>query len=113
MHCIRSGRAHRVVLGALVSLLATSAPAVAHASPVPSLAPTRRTVPLDITDAQIAASNEKVSQAYQALVSMWSDRFARLGGRFAAPGLQAYRGAVRTSCGVMHADNAAYCTAPR
>jgi predicted metalloprotease len=96
----------------LASLLVSSATNVARASTLPALAPSR--VPataLDVTDAEIAASNQKVSQAYQALVAMWSERFAKLGTRFAAPGLQAYRGAVRTSCGIMHPDNAAYCTA--
>ena len=49
--------------------------------------------------------------AYQALVTMWSGRFTELGHRFVAPALLAYRGPVRTTCGVMSANNAAYCTA--
>ena len=60
----------------------------------------------------IAASNYKVGMAYQALATLWSRRFAEIGQRFTAPALFAYRGAVRTSCGVMRPNNAAYCTGP-
>lgn len=72
-----------------------------------------RTTPAvaDVSETAIAASNRKVAMAYQALVSIWSGRFAELGHRFAAPALLAYRGPVRTSCGIMNANNAAYCTA--
>ena len=69
------------------------------------------TAPADVSETAISASNQKVSQAYQALVALWSRRFAELGERFAAPRLYSYRGTVRTSCGVMSANNAAYCTA--
>jgi predicted metalloprotease len=68
-------------------------------------------VAVDVSESAIAASNRKVAMAYQALVSIWSERFAELGHQFAAPALLAYRGPVRTSCGVMRANNAAYCTA--
>jgi predicted metalloprotease len=64
-----------------------------------------------VSETAIAASNEKVSMAYQALVVLWSRQFAELGARFAPPALFAYRGAVRTTCGVMSPNNAAYCTA--
>ena len=57
----------------------------------------------------VAASNAKVRMAYGSLVAMWSADFARHGERFTPPGLLSYRGAVRTSCGIMHADNAFYC----
>jgi len=65
----------------------------------------------DVSETAIAASNAKVAMAYQVLVMMWSGRFAELGHRFVAPALLAYRGRVRTNCGVMRANNAAYCTA--
>ena len=77
----------------------------AHAAPVPAPASA------DVTETAIAASNRKVAMAYQALVTMWSGRFAELGQRFVPPALLAYRGPVRTNCGVMSANNAAYCTA--
>ena len=110
MDHIRFARARRAVL-VLASLVLTLVPRVADASGVPVLSPVRVSGATGVTDADIAASNRKVGQAYQALLAMWSERFASLGAHFAAPGLLAYRGAVRTSCGVMHADNAAYCTA--
>lgn len=110
MDRLRSARARHAVL-VLATLVLTLVPRVADASAVPGLSPVRLAASTEVTDADIAASNRKVSQAYQALLAMWSERFAALGARFAAPGLLAYRGAVRTGCGVMHADNAAYCTA--
>src|SRR5476651_2167327 len=57
----------------------------------------------------VAASNAKVRMAYGSLVAMWSADFTRHGERFTPPGLLSYRGAVRTPCGIMHADNAFYC----
>jgi uncharacterized protein len=65
----------------------------------------------DVSETAIAASNAKVGVAYRAMVEIWSRRFAELGHRFVAPALLAYRGPARTSCGVMSANNAAYCTA--
>jgi predicted metalloprotease len=108
MHPARSSRFRRFSLSALVALFGALAPSGAHASPAPVSAPADA---LAVTDDQIAASNRKVGMAYQALVAMWSERFAELGERFAVPRLNAYRGAVRTSCGVMQPNNAAYCTA--
>ncbi len=93
----------------LATILTLFVPRVAGASGVPQM----RFEPVasaELSAAEIAASNRKVASAYQALVAMWDERFAKLGTRFVAPGLQAYRGDVRTSCGVMHANNAGYCT---
>ena len=64
---------------------------------------------LALTERDVAASNEKAAMAYQALVQMWSDNFRQVGARFAAPGLARYRGAVRTTCGVVGEGNASYC----
>jgi uncharacterized protein len=112
MRSVRSTTARRITFGVATSLLMTLVPQPARASVLPVLSPARAPVSArEVSDADIAASNQKIAQAYRALVSMWSERFARLGERFAAPGLQAYRGAVRTGCGVMHPDNAGYCTA--
>ena len=63
----------------------------------------------DVTAEDIAASNAKLQMAYGALVAMWTDDFRQLGTRFAAPSVARYRGNVRTSCGIMRANNAAYC----
>jgi predicted metalloprotease len=86
------------VAGAVLptTLLASAAPVAAAA---------------DVTETDIAASNAKVNAAYGALVSLWRQRFADLGLRFAPPALLAYRGTTRTACGVMSANNAAYCAA--
>jgi hypothetical protein len=67
------------------------------------------TPPGDVNEADIEASNGKIKAGYGALVSMWSADFKQLGARFMAPGLLRYRGAVRTSCGIMPANNALYC----
>lgn len=94
----------RVFAAGLVLAGAMSAVRPAAAATLPELAPA------DVSETEIAASNAKVGMAYQALVALWSRRFAELGQRFATPALFAYRGPVRTSCGVMHPNNAAYCT---
>jgi predicted metalloprotease len=47
--------------------------------------------------------------AYRALVTMWSRDFHEIGARFTAPRLLRYRGAVRTGCGIVGGNNAAYC----
>lgn len=88
-------RVHHLALGALVAASA------AFAAPTAS----------DVTEQDVAASNAKVVMAYNALVAMWGDDFAQRGVRFAPPALVRYRGAVRTACGVMNGNNAAYCTA--
>jgi predicted metalloprotease len=93
-----------LITGAL-ALLGSGTAHPLHAATVPTAAVA------DVSETAIAASNRKVAMAYQALVSMWSGRFADIGQRFAAPALLAYRGPVRTNCGVMSANNAAYCTA--
>jgi uncharacterized protein len=62
-----------------------------------------------VTERDIAASNRKIADAYGALVDMWSANFEQLGVEFTPPALARYRGAVRTSCGVMNGDNAEYC----
>jgi predicted metalloprotease len=66
---------------------------------------------VDVTAQDVAASNAKVALAYNALVEMWAGDFQQLGTRFTAPGLVRYRGVVRTPCGIMGGNNAAYCTA--
>jgi predicted metalloprotease len=104
MHPTRIPWLRRAAFAAAIAIFSVTGTARAS---TPAL---RAAVPADVTDAEIAASNAKVSQAYQALVAMWSERFAQLGGRFVAPGLRAYRGDVATACGVMHANNAGYCT---
>jgi predicted metalloprotease len=63
----------------------------------------------DVTAEDIAASNKKVADAYSALVTMWGADFKQLGAQFTPPSVARYRGNVRTSCGIMSANNAAYC----
>jgi predicted metalloprotease len=63
----------------------------------------------DVTESDIAASNGKIAAAYGALVAMWSADFQQVGTRFVAPGMVRFRGAVRTSCGIMRGNNAMYC----
>ncbi len=101
----------------LASVLALAAVLPAAAAPVPAgprvAAPISAIRPdvLDVSESEIAASNEKVRMAYGALVAMWSTELRRAGVRFEAPALLRYRGTVRTACGVMSANNAAYCFA--
>lgn len=93
----------------LAGLIAASAAFVAT-EPVHSASAQAPTL-ADVTERDVAASNAKVALAYNALVAMWAAEFDQLGARFDPPGLVRYRGAVRTPCGVMTGNNAAYCTA--
>lgn len=65
--------------------------------------------PAEVTAADVAASNKKVSQAYGALATMWTNDIEQLGARFVVPSIGRYRGATRSACGVMPANNAVYC----
>jgi len=63
-----------------------------------------------VTLADVQASNAKAAMAYGALVPMWRAHFADVGARFAALQVARFRGAgVRTPCGAVTANNAAYC----
>ena len=99
---------------ALALTLAVAAPAsIVRAAPVPAdPSPTAHTVAapdLRLTERDVAASNDKIRAAYADLASMWTNGFTRVQERFAAPRLLRYRGAVRSACGVMQPNNAAYC----
>jgi uncharacterized protein len=107
MHQLSSFRRRLVTL---VAGLAFAAP-LAAAAPTPRRAtiPAPRDATAYVTESDVAASNAKIRMAYDALIAMWQDDFQQIGGRFAAPGLVRYRRAVRTGCGVMGGNNAAYC----
>jgi predicted metalloprotease len=100
-------RTRQLGLG-LMFTAAAAAPALANAP-----AARAAVAPSDIrvTEADVAESNEEIVNAYNALAAMWKDDFARMGRRFVVPRIYNYRGAVRTSCGEMRANNAAYCSA--
>ena len=108
----RTVRSTRSVLAALLFTALALAPSSARAdTPIAAYAAISAATGVVVSDAEIAASNAKIASAFHALADMWQARFAQLGSRFATPGLVAYRGPARTSCGVMSADNAAYCPA--
>ena len=94
----RTGLALAVALGAVATSAAAQPRLVSNSSADAS-----------VTESDINASNEKIAQAYSALVTMWSADFRQLGVRFTPPALLRYRGAVRTACGVMGGNNAEYC----
>src|SRR5471030_86815 len=88
-----------------VSLFTPAAPALAASPTVRAL-----TDPvIEVTSADVDASNRKVAGAYGALVTMWNKDFTQIGQRFVAPRIARYTGAVRTSCGVIRPNNAEYC----
>jgi predicted metalloprotease len=62
-----------------------------------------------VTEDEVAASNQEISEAYVSLSTMWTQDFEKMGRRFVVPRIYNYRGNVRTSCGVMTMNNAAYC----
>lgn len=93
-------------IAAVAALALTSTSAARAAAPSEHIA-VRST---DVTENDVAQSNLKLASAYPELIKMWSDDFARIGRRFVAPQLVRYRGAARTSCGIMGAGNAGYCS---
>jgi predicted metalloprotease len=97
----------RAVTLALTLALAAPASAVwaAPASTDPS--PAARNI--ELTERDVAASNDKVRAAYAELATMWTTGFTQLHEPFAAPRLLRYRGAVRSACGVLPPNNAMYC----
>src|ERR1041384_5122518 len=88
-----------------VFVLATPGSALRAAQVTP---PTRQPA-IEVTDSDVAASNQKVAMAYGSLVKMWSTQFQHVGERFAAPRVVRYTGGVMTSCGVIMPHNAEYC----
>ncbi|MEP6619279.1 MAG: neutral zinc metallopeptidase [bacterium] len=106
------GRLRNVGLAVLVvgaGVLASAEPALAAAVRVPDRVADRVPERPALTESDIAASNEKIRQAYGALALMWSAEFKKAGTKFVTPAIVRYRGNVRTECGVMPANNAQYC----
>lgn len=66
-------------------------------------------ISITLTPRDIEASTTEAIAAHSVLVGMWKGEFRRVGTAFRAPKLFRYRGTSRTSCGVMPANNAAYC----
>jgi predicted metalloprotease len=97
---IQSARA--AALAAFISLAAPGSPA--YAAPLPVTPPAA-----ELTERDVAASNEKIRAAYADLASMWTGGFTQMRARFMAPRLLRYRGVVRSACGYMQPNNAAYC----
>jgi predicted metalloprotease len=68
-----------------------------------------RPADIRVTEAEVAASNQEIQEAYSALATMWTQDFQQMHRQFVVPRIYNYRGNVRTSCGVMTTNNAAYC----
>ena len=64
---------------------------------------------IELTRADVDASNAKVKMAYDDLVATWGADFNEIGERFAPPGIARYRRGVLTACGVQGPNNAMYC----
>lgn len=99
-------RSARAAALALTVSFAIPASAALAAPTRPDSAATAR---VTLTERDVAASNEKVRMAYTDLAAMWSNGFGAMQERFATPRLLRYRGPVRSACGVMQPNNAAYC----
>ena len=107
MAVFSSIRARSAALALVVSLALPASAALAEPSVKDSAATASRTA--ELTERDVAASNEKVRMAYSDLAAMWSNGFVQMHERFAVPRLLRYRGAARSACGVMQPSNAAYC----
>lgn len=88
---------------------APAAPATPAADTLLRMAPAGAPA-VDVTLADVRASNAKAAMAYASLVPMWRAHFDDIGARFVAPQVARFRGAgVRTPCGAVAPGNAAYC----
>ncbi|HEY4218027.1 MAG TPA: neutral zinc metallopeptidase [Gemmatimonadaceae bacterium] len=101
---------HVRTLRARVAAVAFSVAVFAPAAVANAAAPTKNPT-IEVTEADVAASNQKLAGAYGALVDMWTNDFKQLGQQFDAPHIARYEGAVRTPCGVIDSNNAEYCSA--
>lgn len=81
-----------------------SAPAAYYA-----VDPAKTDAAIEVTNRDVAASNDKVRMAHAALAEMWTQYFRQAGTRFAVPDLVRYRGAAVSACGIMKRNNAGYC----
>lgn len=98
----------RRTLSSLALLMGAAATPAFAAGPAARLAPAPANE-IRLTEADVAESNQEIEAAYGALATMWTKDFDQMGRRFAVPRIYNYRGNVRTACGVMTANNAAYC----
>ena len=73
--------------------------------------PAKTDAAIEVTNRDVAASNDKVRMAHSALAEMWTQYFRQVGTRFAVPDLVRYRGAAASACGIMKRNNAGYCPA--
>jgi predicted metalloprotease len=105
MHKLSSIRGRVVALAYTAAVFGVPAAAVG-AQPY---APPAKDPPIEITQRDVDASNNKVAEAYSALVSMWTKEFQGIGERFAAPRIARYEGGARTACGFIGSNNAEYC----
>src|SRR6185312_16626601 len=93
-------------LSAAAAVVALALPATAAiAEPVDPWTPGR----IEVSRSDVNASNEKVRQAYGALVQMWTNQFRQVHEVFDAPRIARYERAAMTGCGVIRGDNAEYC----
>ncbi len=66
---------------------------------------------VEITLADLRASNEKIAMAHAALREMWTSHFREVGTRFVPPRLVRHRSGAQSACGIMRPNNAGYCPA--
>lgn len=102
------------VMNSVRSRLSMAALAVTSLGPLaktPATSAAADVAPVRVTRADVDWSNEKVAQAYGALVDMWNKDFNAIGERFSAPHIARYQGRVMTPCGVISSNNAQYCSA--
>ena len=99
-----TNRGRAAALALIVSLTAPASAALA-------LPATTNPPAAELTERDVSASNQKIRAAYADLAAMWTSGFSQIRERFAAPRLLRYRGVVRSACGYMQPNNAAYCPA--
>jgi predicted metalloprotease len=102
-------RVRAAALALIVSFALPASTALA-ANPLPDpVPPSPANSIAELTERDVAASNLKIRAAYADLAAMWRTSFSEMRERFATPRLLRFRGPVRSACGVIQPNNAAYC----
>jgi len=99
----------RLAAAAVVAVAFASASNSVRAQETQRFGTSADETPIELTSTEVAAANQKVEMAYSDLMGTWSASFTQIGDRFNQPRLVRHREPVRSACGIMSANNAAYC----
>jgi uncharacterized protein len=99
----------RLAAAAMIALSVASPLTASRAQEAPRFVSAPDVTPIELTVSDVEAANDKVRMAYTDLMGTWTASFGQIGERFKQPRLVRHHEPVRSGCGVMSPNNAAYC----